>query len=291
MENNFQTTDLICSICSGNAQFWFAKNFCNLYKCRRCGLIFSEPISDASKIYSEDYFNGAKNGFGYVDYDTDKKIMAETFELYLDKIREFSSNIGNLLDVGAATGYFLELARQKNWNVAGVEISSFAAGKARNKGLDVITGTLESADFPEKYFDVLTFWDVIEHLSDPKSQLLSAQKIIKNGGLIVINTPDAGSFTAKLLGKQWHLLIPPEHLIIFNRENLGLLLASCGFKVLWTGKIGKKFTLQYASQILANKLKSKLFWSMAEFVKNNFVGEISVSINLRDNIFVIARKL
>lgn len=292
MEDNSEKLNLNCGICGAkNARFWFEKNSFNLYKCGKCGLIFTESIPDVSKIYSEDYFSGAKNGFGYVDYDKDKQAMAGTFEFYLDKIKEFSASGGNLLDAGAATGYFLELAKQRNWNTMGVEISPFASEKARAKGLNVITGTLGDLDIPDEYFNVITFWDVIEHFSDPKSQLLLVRKILKNDGLIAVNTPDAGSFTAKILGKHWHLLVPPEHLLIFNQKNFCLLLKSCGFDVLWVGNAGKKFTLQYSLQIAANKLDSNLVRWVAEFFKNTFLGKIHVPINLKDNFLVIGRRL
>ena len=114
MENTNEKINLICRVCdSDNTRFWFTRNSCDLYKCGKCGLIFIESVSDVSKIYSEDYFSGAKNGFGYVDYDKDKKTMTDTFEFYLSKIKEFSGDIGNLLDVGAATGYFLKIAEKK----------------------------------------------------------------------------------------------------------------------------------------------------------------------------------
>ena len=292
MENTNEKVSLICCVCgSDNAHFWFIRNSCDLYKCGKCGLIFTESVSDVSKIYSKDYFSGAKNGFGYVDYDKDKQAMAGTFEFYLDKIKEFSLENGNLLDVGTATGYFLEIAKRRNWNAMGLEISPFASEKARAKGLNVVTGTLENLSVPDGYFSVLTLWDVIEHFSDPKSQLLLANKMLKDGGLIAINTPDAGSFTAKLFGKHWHSLVPPEHLMIFNRKNLSLLLKSCGFDVLWIGKAGKKFTLQYALQTFSNKLKLRPFARVAEFFKDSSLGKINVPINLRDNFFIIAQKI
>ena len=172
----------------------------------------------------------------------------------------------------------------------GVEISVFAAEKARAKGLNVVTGKLENLSVPDKYFNVITFWDVIEHLSDLKSQLLLAHKMLKAGGLIAINTPDSGSFAAKLLGKHWHLLVPPEHLVIFNQKNLSLLLKSCGFNILWAGKVGKKFTLQYALQIAANKFNSNAIRQASEFLKNTFLGKIRIPINLKDNFLVIAKK-
>ncbi len=292
MEDNAKKLNLIkCSVCGANdVYFWFEKNSFDLYKCRKCELIFTELVPDVSKIYSEDYFSGAKCGFGYVDYDKDKQAMADTFDFYINKIEEFSVGKGNLLDVGAATGYFLEIAKQKNWHGSGVEISPFASEKARAKGFNVITGTLENLSVPDEYFSVFTLWDVIEHFSDPKSQLLLANKMLKKGGLIAINTPDAGSFVAKILGRHWHLLMPPEHLIIFNQRNLSMLLKSCGFDVLWIGKVGKKFTIQYALQVFSNKLKLKPFAQIAEFFKDNALGKINIPINLRDNFLIIAKK-
>ena len=290
MENNTEKINTICIACGGDSPFWFEKNSFDLYKCGKCGLIFTEPIPDVSKIYSEDYFSGAKDGFGYVDYDKDKQAMAGTFDFYMNKIEEFSAGKGNLLDLGTATGYFLEIAKRRSWNAMGVEISAFAAEKARAKELNVVTGKLENISVPDEYFNVITFWDVIEHFSDPKSQLLLARKMLKKDGIIAINTPDSGSLTAKILGKHWHLLVPPEHLTIFNQKNLSLLLKSCGFDFLWMGKVGKKFTLQYALQILANKLKLKMLWRGAEFFKDNFLGKINIPINLRDNFLVIAKK-
>lgn len=292
MENNAKKLNLIiCSVCgASDVYFWFEKNSFDLYKCRKCEFIFTELVPDVSKIYSEDYFSGAKCGFGYVDYDKDKQAMAGTFEFYLDKIKEFSAEKGNILDVGTATGYFLEIAKMRNWNVMGVEISHFASKKARDRGLNVVTGKLENLNVPYEYFNVITFWDVLEHFSNPKLQLLLVRKMLKDGGIIAINTPDASSFVAKILGKHWHLLVPPEHLVIFNQRNLSILLKSCGFDVLWTGKVGKKFTIQYALQVFSNKLKLKPFAQVAEFFKYNALGKINIPINLRDNFLIIAKK-
>jgi len=284
--------NLICKVCKNkNIRLWANKNSWNLYKCGECGLIFTDENPKISELYSKDYFKGAKDGFGYVDYDKDKLAMTGTFNFYLDKIEKIMPNRGSLLDIGAATGYFLKIARQRNWKVKGIEISDYASQKAKTEGLDVITGTLENANLADESFNVLTFFDVLEHFSDPKSQLLIANKILKNSGLIIINTPDSNSLVAKILGRHWHLLIPPEHLVIFSLNNLSILLKSCGFEILLVNKIGKRFTLQYIFQISANWRRSALLGKAAEFLKNNFLGSFSFPINLRDNFFIIAKKL
>lgn len=293
MENNFKKINAICISCGDiHFDFFTNKNNFNLYTCKNCGLIFVWPTPQhLADLYSQDYFGGAKHGFGYVDYEEDKFAMTETFNSYLKKIEKFVPQNGKMLDVGAATGFFVRLALERGWEASGIEISDYAVSIARQKGLNVISGTLEAADFNPASFDVITVWDVIEHLSDPKTHLITINKILKNGGIIAINTPDSGSLTAKILGKHWHLLVPPEHLIIFNQKNLSSLLKSCGFDVLWIGKEGKKFTLQYAFQTFSNKLNLKIFSRIAEFFKDNFVGKINVPINLRDNFLIIAKKI
>lgn len=282
-----------CNICGNlNADFWAKKNSFEIYKCNQCDAIFVGGKYDVSKIYSEDYFSGAKSGFGYVDYDRDKAPMVKTFDYFLTVIEKFCPEKGKLLDVGAASGFFLKIAQKRGWNVNGVEISEFAASKAREKELDVITGAIEDLQNCGECFNVITMWDVIEHMPDFASTLDATNKLLENGGIIAINTPDSGSFVAKMLGKSWHLLTPPEHLVIFNQKNLSDLLKKKGFKILVITKKGKKFTLQYIFQILANRRRDLAFLgTLSEFFSGNFLGKIFLPVNLRDNFFIVAKKI
>jgi len=288
----FKKINKNCPLCNKETAIFFTKkNSYTFYKCRDCGLIFIFPVLENHlKIYSQDYFSGAQKGFGYVDYEIDKKAMSSTLNFYLDKIEKFIPNNGKLLEVGTATGFFMELAKQRGWKVQGLEISEYAAQKAREKGLNVVTGTLESANFKEGSFNLITFWDIVEHLSNPKLTLSLAYRILEKDGVIAINTPDSESFIAKLLNRRWHLMIPPEHLFLFNPKNLGSLLKEIGFEILFVGKIGKKFTLQYATQILANTQKLFIFNWMAKFFRNNFLGKLIIPFNLRDNFFILGYK-
>ncbi len=281
-----------CLIClSKNSQFLTNKNSSDLYRCNHCQSIFVWPLpKDYSGIYSEDYFAGATKGHGYVNYDEDKAAMSEVFERYLDKIERGSPQKGTLLDVGAATGYFLDLAKKRGWNVVGVEISEHAAGIGRRKGLDIKTGTIENTGFSPDSFEAITLWDVIEHVPAPKETLKLCRRLLKTGGLIAINTPDAGSLTAKILGKHWPLLVPPEHLIIFSKKILISTLEESGFQISTVTKIAKRFTLQYIFQLLSNGSKFFLWRWLAKLTQNNFFGKISIPLKLNDNVFIIAVK-
>lgn len=288
----FKKINKNCPVCNKKTAIFFTKkNNHSLFKCSDCGLIFISPLPENNlKIYSSDYFSGAKEGFGYVDYDVDKKAMSSSLDSYLDKIEKFSSGKGNLLDVGTATGFFMELAGKRGWETRGVEFSEYASQKARDKGLNVVTGTLESAGLNEGSFDLVTFWDVVEHLSNPRATISSAHRILKKDGIIAVNTPDSGSFVAKALNRSWHLIVPPEHIFLFSQKSLSKLLKDIGFEILFVGRIGKRFTLQYAVQILANKKKDSIFNGLAKFLGNNFLGKIIIPFSPGDNFFLLARK-
>lgn len=272
--------ELVCCCCRETAfSRYFQKHSCDLYRCGACGLIMVWPVPRESEIYCESYFKGGKDGFGYADYDEDKRAMEDTFVAFLERIEEYTPGRGKLLDVGAATGYFLDLARKRGWQPVGVELSPWAVSEAREKGLEVFAGELGDAPFAAGSFSAITLFDVIEHTGDPGRTLAAACALLKKNGTIAINTPDTSSITARLLGRRWHLFTPPEHLFYFNRRNLSLLLKDLGFEVLKIESIGKKFTLQYVAQFIGFNILS-----------GTRLGRLAVPINLRDNMFLIARK-
>lgn len=269
---------------------WGNKNGHTLVRCDSCSLIFVSPMPvQTSDIYGEEYFAGGEE-HGYVDYDRDKEPMRDTFEIYLKKMEKTLGKKGKLLDVGSATGYFMDIARGRGWEVGGVEISEHAAKIGRAKGLNIQTGTLEDTDLPEEGFDAITFLDVIEHMQKPKSALLQAKRLLKDGGIIVVNTPDAGSLWARVLGSRWQLVVPPEHLVLFNRENFADLLKESGFTSLKFVNIGKYFTLPYIFQNLFHWQGFSLWNALARMSNRGFLSHLKIPINLHDNFFVIAKK-
>ncbi len=282
-----------CIVCRKNTgQWWFTKNTHQVHRCQECALVFISPIpTSTSEVYSENYFCGASDGFGYVNYDEDKQADLSAFEKYLDKIEKEKPARGLLLDIGAATGTFVKAAKNHGWNAVGLEISEYAAAAGRSKGMTIQTGTVDSAQFNEHSFDVITLWDVFEHFPEPRPALTKISTWLKPGGLLVMNLPDAGSLYARLMGKHWQLIIPPEHLHLFNKKNLSALLTEHGFAVMSTAKIGKKFKPAYIFQILYT-IRHQKFWKiLSEKIRRTPLNRISIPINLRDNIFVISKKL
>jgi 2-polyprenyl-3-methyl-5-hydroxy-6-metoxy-1,4-benzoquinol methylase len=243
---------------------------------------------DPHQIYSRTYFEGGDHGFGYPDYDRDKQAMVPTFMAYLDHIARISGRAGKLLDVGAATGFFMGMARARGWSVSGVEVSGHASQTARSRGFDVRTGLLVGQDFKDSCFDAITMWDVIEHMEDPARDVTKSAVLLKSGGVLAISTPDSGSLVSKVAGVRWHLVIPPEHLNLFSRQSLCILLESCGLEVVEATTLGKRFTVQYAAETLSHEIRP--LKGIAARLVGTRLGRASVSINLHDNVFLLARK-
>jgi SAM-dependent methyltransferase len=283
-----------CGICDGPGRPIGNKNGFEIQACRDCGTFFVTSLQSPSAylhIYSDDYFAGASGGHGYADYDRDKQVMIPTFNRYIDIIEKFQPGKGTLVDVGAATGFFLELAVARGWSGIGIEPSAYASAAGRSKGLDVRTTVFDRETLPRASVSVLTLWDVLEHVPDPKGLVDSVHRCLQPGGLVAINTPDAGSLLAKMLGSGWHLVVPPEHLFLFTMRSLRKVLDTAGFEILYEGRIGKTFTVQYVLETLFRWQKLTVWKKGFEAVQGSAVGRAGVPINLHDNMFVLARKL
>ena len=107
----------------------------------------------------------------------------------------------------------------------GVEISAFSVDQARKQyRLDVQTGTLETVNLPDNFFDVVTMWDVLEHLPDPMKTITEARQILKKGGVLALSTVNIASLNAWLQKEKWRYLYPPEHLFYFTPKSLKKIL-------------------------------------------------------------------
>jgi dolichol-phosphate mannosyltransferase len=290
VSNKIEKKDTECPLCEDTSTLFFCKkNGYDIFKCKTCQLLFIYPLPKSIEVYDESYFSGAEKGFGYINYDADKEPMIPIFNKYLDILNKIGMKKGKLLDIGAATGFFMNLAQKRGFDVVGVELSDFAAKKGREKGLNVITGDLISQKFPSEQYDVVTIFDVIEHVPNPKELIIEVKRILKKGGVIVMNTPDAGSFWARVWGKNWQLIVPPEHVNYFNIKNLSNYLSKNGFEVKLVSKIGKSFTIQYIINMLYK-------WSGLSIFKlksnpTSIFMKFSIPINLRDNFFIVSKKL
>lgn len=209
----------------------------HLVQCSNCKLIYQNPrpaLAEIGQHYPPEYEP-------YADQETQTKrnwllrkaIAYGTWKRCRFVTRHVSG--GRLLDIGCATGNFLRgMAEQPGeWDLHGVELSDEVAQIARERyGLQIKTGTLEQAAFPDAHFEAITLWDVLEHLHDPGATLQEIWRILKPGGLLVIRVPNQDSWDARLFGKYWAGLDAPRHLYVFGTETLDRALRQNGFQII-----------------------------------------------------------
>lgn len=137
---------------------------------------------------------------------------------------------GRLLDVGCATGDFLsEMKRQPGWTVAGIEPSQYAARYAHEQvGVPVVNGVLNDAPFGDASFDAITMWDVLEHVYDPRTVIAEAVRLLRPGGVLVVNHPNLDSIDRALFGRLWLGYELPRHLYLYPTDTLRRLMGEHG---------------------------------------------------------------
>jgi len=209
----------------------YAKNGCDILACSACGIGRTVTTGfDPAAYYTDDYFSGG-HADGYADYAAAEPVLRREFAATARFIRRFRAG-GRLLELGCAYGFFLDEAKRAGFDVHGVELAAAAAAAARARGLDVETGIADAA-YLERIgqVDVVVLLDVIEHLEDPRATLAAALRHLDPGGIVVVTTGDFGSLAARLAGRAWRLMTPPQHLWFFTRASMERLAASLGLRV------------------------------------------------------------
>ena len=215
------------------------KNLIQMKRCLGCGLLFQEPMQsdeELSKLYNEEFFSAYEKHF--IDF------RKRQFQRDINKINALKAPPGNILDVGCAFGLFLVAARSRGWNVFGVDVSKNAVDHAKKEyELKVFLGTLEQAKFNDGLFDVVTAWDVIEHVTDPDAFLSEVNRVLKQNGIFALRTPNADSLFLKIVKMvnmtvgDYFAKVGPRfvhHKYLFTLPSLKALLWKKGFKIVST---------------------------------------------------------
>jgi SAM-dependent methyltransferase len=206
----------------------------HLVRCGECGLIYQNPRPTATDIVR--FYEGDYHPYIAAIEDEPSALrrwrrrfgMKGRCRLILDR-----KPPGHLLDVGCGTGIFLDTMRGYGWQVQGVELNADAARYSRERlGLEVFSGPLEAVSYADGTFDVVTLWDVLEHLPSPRAAMDTFRRILKPDGLLVFRVPNAGSLDARLFGAYWAGWDLPRHYYVFDQASVQRLLRQGGFEVL-----------------------------------------------------------
>jgi SAM-dependent methyltransferase len=227
-------TVVVCAICgSRETQHLYEKSGYGIAACVGCGLVFANPRAPEDKIlarYSRDYFwneylpslGAAEGKFDLAQFDLRHaallRLMAER------------APGRRLVEVGCGAGFFLKTAARAGWQVEGIELSEEAARFASERlELPIRRERAEDAPIAPGSFDAAAMFDVIEHLFDPRAVLTAIARALVPGGLMVISTPNYDSASRHLLGVDWAVLRPLEHVYYFTEVSLRRLLEATGF--------------------------------------------------------------
>lgn len=223
-----------CTICNENKVMdGFPFFHYTVRICKNCGFRWLQPQpteTELSEIYSDQYFldEGAAEITEIVN-----DLKRATADLYLKQlIKNDSSPLpeSTLLEIGCGMGDYLLEARSKGFKVYGLEVTDYLV-EFTNRRLGEATvqkGFIETSIFPKGSFDVVSFFDVIEHVRNPVDFMLRVNSLLKDNGKAYIVTPSLDSWSAKLLGKKW-MEYKVEHLSYFNKKAMALLLEKTGF--------------------------------------------------------------
>ena len=216
-------------------------------KCQECGHNFISPTPSVKflEAFYTSYMSAAKSGFYEQRYSS---TIPDSFRIYygqwLDKVLFFrQESAGDLLDIGSGLGMFLRLAREKGFYVAGIEPNAEAVEYlAREYAIDVSNSLLENYTGTQQ-FDVVTMWDLLEHLADPGRALSKVKELLKPDGILVLEIPVRDCLlhwvakltyrlTFGLVKRPLYLTYGVHHLQYFSEKSILSFLNESGFEIL-----------------------------------------------------------
>ncbi len=275
-------------------------DYTNILRCVSCSLVVQAPADSPAEI--EECYRRVQDPV----YLREEQGRVRTFDGLLDELDEALRTASRraaagrgvsggrkLLDVGCYTGVFLERARRRGWEVAGVEPSRWAAEVARRRGFPVFNGLLkETASAPTgpeaQSFDVITVWDVIEHFTDPMAEVRRLEQLLKPGGLLALSTMDVESGFARVLGPRWPWFMR-MHLYYFSPDTLRAMLARCGLVVIRVRRHRRIVSARYLLEKAAAQ-SGRLGGAFRLAARLPLLARLHLPVNLGDIVNVYALK-
>jgi len=280
---------LTCPICKIPLNDWFTKSGQKISRCEHCNLIaVGNTSQDRSHLYEgEDsvFFQDGNENY-YMDESNFLSCRSK-----LDLCLKYCQQGSSLLDVGANFGHFLSLAKGY-YQIRGLDVTDQGAKWAKkNLGIEIcLTSIYDPPAEWKECFDIVTCWDVIEHLPDPSRAVDQMKNLLKPGGILLLSTPDAGSLIAKLLGRYWHYIDPVQHYCLFTRKCLGKLMQKGEFEIREMTSFGHYYKIRYIMDRLSYLYPglSKIF-ALMKRIPSSILNR-HIYLNLGDVMGIVVTK-
>ena len=223
-------TILSCYLCGRSTTRLISANPAySFIACSSCGFRRRHPLPTADEeegLYPEGYYSDRGLEVGL---DSQPRLMRELIEGRVAALTELNRGPGRLLDVGAGTGLFIEASLRGGWRASGVETSQAAARIATEiTRAQIVNGRIEDLSFEEP-FDAVTLWDVLEHVSNPRSTLVRVRELLREGGIVGISLPNVSGLKARVQRNTWRYYRRDYgHISHFSPKTLGMVLVQAG---------------------------------------------------------------
>lgn len=221
-----------CSLCKSlSIEFIDKINNYKLYHCLNCDVIFLNPQPSNREIDNNNlsFYESIESENAYFKM---KEEMFRRAEKCVQILKKYSEN-GTLLDIGCSYGFYLTIFKKRGYKTFGIDISEKALNYAKKTlKLSVKRGKIDNFSVKGKKYDIITLFDVIEHLANPKKTISKISQMLKKDGIIVIQTPNYPSIVSRLTREKWFWLLIPQHLFLYSTRSLKFLLANNGFSVI-----------------------------------------------------------
>jgi 2-polyprenyl-3-methyl-5-hydroxy-6-metoxy-1,4-benzoquinol methylase len=250
-------------ICCGSNQLNPLKSFENasLVKCASCSMVFSSR--NPTIVELENHYQG----YGRNDYLS--PITIKRYNEILDQFEKVRKT-NRLLDVGCGIGYFLEVAKKRGWEVYGTEFTDEAIRICQTKGIQMHQGVLNPQNYSLESFDVITSFEVIEHINTPNAEMKNITSLLRKGGCFYVTTPNFNSLLRYYLGPNYNVIGWPEHLSYYTPKTLTSLMLKHGFRKRWVKSTGVSITRFLTSRTPVKSLSPE---EGTEFISANTEDE------------------
>ncbi len=243
----------VCSNgCTGLRRYRTIGNH-SIVRCRECGLqalTTAEGDAEHLALFDDRYFSGAGD-VGYVDYLSERTARQRLGSAYGKMFSRFLPEGGSVLDIGCAAGFILSGLRRHGFTGTGVELNAAMAEYARSRfSFPVYEVPIESFE-SDCRFDAVCFIQVLEHLRDPDHAVEKAAALLNPGGVLLIETWNADSLAARLLGRHWHQYDPPRVRYWFTPKSLDLLARRFGLEPIAHGRPVKWLSARQGQALLS----------------------------------------
>lgn len=233
-----------CRICSSvKGKILFRRKKRTFFICEECNVIFIVPQPSQDEL--RNYYNDKDYYKSWGSFDDARLIKKKTSSEWLKIIRRYKKD-GKILEIGCAAGFFLEVAQEKGYDPYGVELSEISGEYAKRRFKEkVFIGAVEEARHPDESFDIISMFDLIEHIPYPEDIIKESFRLLKRDGIVAISTPNTNSLSHKLMRSRWTHYKAAEHLFYFSPCSISFLLKKYGFTPLQITAAAKALSLRY----------------------------------------------